>query len=43
MAIGQALVDANYLECITVVDGIFRDAYTLYKHGEVSMEENVFH
>ena len=33
--IGQALVDAKWLECITSSDQTFRDMYALYRAGEV--------
>ena len=33
--IGQALVDAKWLECITSSDQMFRDMYALYRAGEV--------
>lgn len=35
IVIGQALLDARYLELITVQQQVFSDSYTLYKPGEV--------
>ena len=35
IAIGQALLDAKWLECVTSQDQIFRDEYALYRAGEV--------
>ena len=33
--IGQALVDAQWLECITDADQEFKDEYSLYRPGQV--------
>lgn len=35
IAIGQALVDAKWLECITSTEQVFHDEYALYRPGEV--------
>ena len=33
--IGQALVDAHWLECVTCQEQVFRDEYSLYRPGQV--------
>ena len=35
--IGQALVDAQWLECVTDQEQQFKDEYSLYRPGQVSM------
>ena len=35
VAIGQALVDAKLLECVTDNEDVFRDEYALYKAAQV--------
>ena len=42
VAIGQALVDAQWLEGITSADQIFQDEYALYKPGEVRNAAAIF-
>lgn len=36
IAIGQALVDGRWLDCVTHHDQIFRDEYALYRPLQVS-------
>ena len=38
IAIGQALVDGRWLDCVTHHDQIFRDEYALYRPLQVSCE-----
>ncbi|ELU02982.1 hypothetical protein CAPTEDRAFT_176607 [Capitella teleta] len=40
IVLGQALVDARWLECVTSTEPIFRDEYALYKHGERANTSN---
>lgn len=39
IAIGQALVDGRWLDCVTHHDQIFRDEYALYRPLQVNFEK----
>ncbi|XP_066263826.1 1-phosphatidylinositol 3-phosphate 5-kinase-like isoform X13 [Branchiostoma lanceolatum] len=39
VVLGQALLDAKWLECVTHTDQIFRDEYSLYRAGEMANHE----
>ncbi|CAH1788888.1 unnamed protein product, partial [Owenia fusiformis] len=40
IAIGQALVDARWLECVSNSEQIFKDEFVLYKPGEAANQES---
>lgn len=40
IAIGQALVDGRWLDCVTHHDQVFRDEYALYRPLQVTTPEN---
>jgi 1-phosphatidylinositol-3-phosphate 5-kinase len=41
VALGQALVDAKWLDCISRVDQVFSGDYALYHPGEAALKEQV--